>query len=125
MSAGPGYIALPAAIGLVADGVARRFGYDIGPLHGAAQAILVGLTARAFFSPSLLERGDTLEFFDQHPYSAPVLLTGLIAGLYSLSGWGMGYLIDKDVSQGFTTIVGGLEGAVMGGIMSTTSRMFR
>ena len=114
------YAAIPAAVGALVS-----LGYDdISAVEGMRQAVIAGLPAAAFMSPSG-NVDETLDFAADHPYAIPALGAGLLAGLYALGGLGMEYLTQNEISQGFTSAVGGLEGALFGILASTIGRLKR
>jgi hypothetical protein len=118
------YTVVPAAIGAAAGFAAQKMGYDISAVEGMKQAVMAGLPAAALFSSSSQESMDeAYKFCGKHPYTVPALAAGLMAGLYALGGLGMEWLSESDISQGFTSAVGGLEGAVSGMLASTVGRL--
>ena len=114
------YTAIPAAVGALAS-----LGYDdISAVEGMRQAVIAGLPAAALMSSSGdIDMDETLDFAAEHPYAIPALGAGLLAGLYALGGLGMEYLTQNEISQGFTSAVGGLEGASSGILASTVGRL--
>lgn len=113
------YTAIPAAIGALIS-----LGYDdISAVEGMRQAVMAGLPAAALMSSSEDMDEELLDFAAEHPYAVPALGAGLVAGLYFLGGLGMEYLTQNEISQGFTSAVGGLEGALSGMLVSTIARL--
>ena len=91
-------------------------------VEGIKQAVIAGLPAAALISSSKNDYGNVLQFAVEHPYIFPVIGAGILAGVYCLGGLGMEWLTEKDLSQGFTSIVGGIEGIIMGMTVSSIGR---
>lgn len=118
------YIIAPAIIGGGVGFAAQKMGYDISAVEGMKQAVMAGLPIAVLSNSINQESMDEVdEFCGEHPYLVPVLAAGLMAGLYYLGGMGMEWLSKSDISQGFTSVVGGLEGAIFGMWASTAGRL--
>lgn len=118
------YVGIPALVGAGAGVIAHKIGYDFSALEGMRQTVIAALPAAALFSTA--SRENLEEWWDwagDHPYIAPVLAGGFLAGLYYLGGLGMKHLTQSNVSQGFVAIAGGLEGILKGMMSSVIGRL--
>jgi len=118
------HVVVPVASGATVAYIAQKTGHDIFLVEGMKQSVISGLPILVLAS----NRKDTisdneLERMGNMPYLLPAIMIGYCALLRFVGSYGAELVSDKEISQSFVSIVGGLEGLVAGVYYSTKGRL--